>query len=679
MMKRFKLKSLWVLLSFVVTAYTPAGAQRQYTLASPDGNVHIDIQVGKKVAYSVSKKGTLLLEKSPLSMTLADGTTWGSNPKLKKIKKNTIDEYIESPVYKRNRVHNHYNEIRFGFNGEYSILFRAYNEGIAYRFVSTRNKPFAVKNEEVVFNLPDNPMTHVAFVRTNSYHKDNLFEAGSFEDQFFKSFVNTYSHLRLSEWNPKRLSLPPLVIEAAKGYRLCITEADLLDYPGMYLYHPTGGNRMQGIFANYPAEVRQGGFSNIQEVVTKRADYIAEYETGTSFPWRIVCIADSDYELTDNDMVYRLATPNQIKDMAWIKPGKVAWDWWNDRNLSGVDFRAGINNNTYKHYIDFAAENGLEYIILDEGWAESGASDLFRTIPEINLKELADYGKKKKVGLILWVGYYIFNRDMEALCKHYSDMGIKGFKVDFMDRDDQQMVDFHHRAARTTARYKMLIDYHGTYKPTGLQRTYPNAITFEAVQGLEHMKWASPAIDQVTHDVTIPFIRMVAGPLDYTPGAMKNAIKTEYRPSRSEPMSQGTRCRQIAQYIIFESPLAMLSDSPTNYRKEEACTRFISKIPVTWDNTVALNGEIAQYLSMARRKGSEWYVAGMTNWNERTLTLNLHFLDEGNYEAELFRDGINADRIATDYKREIISVPADKKLNVKMAPGGGYAMRIYKK
>jgi Glycoside hydrolase 97. len=677
-MKVINIKSI-IILSLLSLMYGSADAQKKYTLSSPDRNVNVEIHIGEKIEYSISKKGIVLLDKSPLSIILNDGTVWGKDAKLKKAKKNTVNEYIESPVYKRNRVHNHYNEIDFEFRGQYNILFRVYNEGVAYRFASTRNKPFIVKNEEAIFNLPDDYLTHVSFVRTATYHKDNLFEPGSFEDQFFKSFVNTYSHLKLSEWDKSRLSLPPLVIEGAGGYRLCITEADLLNYPGMYLYNPTGENRMQGMFAAYPEEVKQGGFANIQEVVTRRADYIATYETGTTFPWRIVCIADSDYELADNDMVYRLATPNRIEDMTWIKPGKAAWDWWNDRNISGVDFRAGINNDTYKYYIDFASENDLEYILIDEGWAASGNSDLFRTIPEIDLKELVEYGKKKNVGLILWAGYYVFNRDMEALCRYYSEMGIKGFKVDFMDRDDQQMVDFHHRAARTTAKYKLLINYHGTYKPTGLQRTYPNAITFEAVQGLEHMKWAAPSVDQVTHDVTIPFIRMVAGPLDYTPGAMKNATKKEYRPGKSEPMSQGTRCRQLAQYIVFESPLTMLSDSPTNYMKEQECTDFIAKIPVTWDNTIALNGEIAKYISIARRKGDEWYVAGMTNPDARTLNLDLSFLSEGNYEAELFRDGTNADRIATDYKREIISIPTNKKLDLPMAPGGGYAMRIYKK
>lgn len=675
MMKKHKI----ILCIILFISFSAVNAQKKYILTSPDGEVAVDLQIGKKTEYTVSKKGIILLERSPVSMTLTDGTVWGENASVKKIKRNTVNEYIESPVYKRNRVKDNYNEIIFEFKGDYSIKFRAYDDGIAYRFVSTYKKPFIVKNEEVAFHFPDNHMTHVAFVRTATYHKDNLFEPGSFEDQFFKSFVNTYSHLNLSGWDKSRLTLPPLVVDGAGGYRLCFTEADLLNYPGMYLYNPTGENCMQGKFATYPKEVKQGGFGGIQGVVTAREDYIAKYEKGTDFPWRIICIANSDHELADNDMVYRLATPNQIEDMSWIKPGKVAWEWWNDMNLTGVDFRTGVNNDTYKYYIDFAAKNALEYIILDEGWAESGNSDLTKTIKEIDLKELVEYGRNKNVGLILWAGYYVFDRDMEMLCKHYSEMGIKGFKVDFMDRDDQLMVDFHHRAARTTAKYKLLIDYHGTYKPTGLHRTYPNAITFEAVQGLEHMKWASPAVDQVTHDVTIPFIRMVAGPLDYTPGAMRNATQKGYRPSNSEPMSQGTRCRQIAQYIIFESPLTMLSDSPSAYMKEQECTGFISKIPVIWDDTKALNGEIAKYISIARQKGNEWYVAGMTNWDKRTLALNLGFLGEGNFEAELFRDGINSDRIATDYKREIIAVPPNKMMNIKMAPGGGYAMRIYKK
>ncbi len=303
---------------------------------------------------------------------------------------------------------------------------------------------------------------------------------------------------------------------------------------------------------------------------------------------------------------------------------------------------------------------------------------MFQVIPEINLTELVEYGKSKKVDLILWAGYWAFNRDIEGICKHYAEMGIKGFKVDFMDRDDQQMVDFYHRAAQIAAKYNLMLDFHGAYKPTGLQRTYPNVINFEGVHGLEQMKWSPASVDQVTYDVTIPFIRMVAGPMDYTQGSMRNATRNNYRPVYSEPMSQGTRCRQLAQYVIFEAPFNMLCDNPSNYLAEPECTQFIAEIPTVWDETVALNGEISKYVTIARRTGNEWYLGSMTNWDSRTLDVDLSFLGDGNFKAEIFRDGVNAHRTAMDYRKETVDVSADRKMTLKMAPGGGFAMKITK-
>lgn len=343
-----------------------------------------------------------------------------------------------------------------------------------------------------------------------------------------------------------------------------------------------------------------------------------------------------------------------------------------------MDFVTGVNNETYKYYIDFASQYGIEYVILDEGWSVNLAADLYQVVPEIDLQELVAYGKERNVGLILWAGYYALEKDIEGICKHYSEMGIKGFKVDFMDRDDQPMVKFHTDVAEIAACYKLLLDYHGSYKPTGLHHTYPNVINFEAVHGLEQMKWASPHTDQVIYDVTMPFIRQLAGPVDYTQGAMRNATRGNFRAVDSEAMSQGTRCRQLAQYVIFESPLNMLCDNPSNYMREEECTRFIAEVPTVWDETKVLNGEVGKHITIARKKGSDWYIGSMTDWNERTLELDLSFLGDGNYKAEVFRDGVNASRVARDYKREIITVPSDRRLTVKMASGGGCAIRIKK-
>ena len=457
--------------------------------------------------------------------------------------------------------------------------------------------------------------------------------------------------------------------------KVCITEADLDNYPGMYLVGGGDTPVLASHFAPVPKTTVQGGHNMLQKFVTSREEYIAR-DANAQLPWRVIAVAGNDAELAASDIVFRLGKPLRIADTSWIKPGKVAWDWWNAWNLYGVDFRAGINNETYKYYIDFAAENGIEYVILDEGWAVNKKADLMQVVPEIDLPELVTYADGKNVGLILWTGYWAFHRDMENVVKHYADMGIKGFKVDFMDRDDQEMVRFINEASELCACYNMLVDFHGMYKPTGAQRTWPNVINYEGVNGLEQLKWSPKGYDQVTYDVQIPFIRQFAGPMDYTQGAMRNAIKKNYNPVNSEPMSQGTRCRQLATYVIFDSPLNMLCDNPSNYRREPECTAFIARIPTVWDETLGLDGKVGEYITMARRSGDEWYVGGLTNWDKRDIIVDLSFLEEGFYEIELFKDGINADRAACDYKRVVMPVPEDRQLKVTLFPGGGFAGRI---
>jgi alpha-glucosidase len=540
---------------------------------------------------------------------------------------------------------------------------------VAYRFVSTLNKPFVIKSEEASFNFPDDPHAFIPYANRR----------GTLESQFYNSFENIYTHAALSKFDTKQLAFVPVLIESANDKKICITEADLLNYPGMYLYKSESDKGLKGVFAPYPKEIKQGGHNMLQGEVQSREAFISKHEGKYNFPWRVIIVSNNDAELANSDMVYRLASPTVKDDFSWIKPGKVAWDWWNDWNLYNVDFKAGINNETYKYYIDFASKHSIEYVILDEGWSVNKAADLYQVVPEINLKELVAYANQKNVGLILWAGYYAFNKDIEGICKHYSEMGIKGFKVDFMDRDDQPMVQFHTETARIAAKYRLLIDFHGTYKPTGLQRTYPNVINFEGVFGLEQMKWTDSSVDQVTYDVTIPFIRMVAGPMDYTQGAMKNATRQNYRPVYSEAMSQGTRCRQLAEYIIFESPLNMLCDNPSNYMNEPECTEFIATVPTVWDNTIAMNGKVGEYVSIARQKGNVWYVGSLTNWNQRSLELDLSFLGDGAFTAEVFKDGVNANRAARDYKKETITIPANRKLTINMANGGGFVMKIMPK
>ena len=661
-------KSIFIIALVLLTANLYC--QKNIHLESPDGKLDISVSLVEKITYSLSYEKNEMIKSSPISLQLEDGISFGIGSVLRNTKATKNDRIIKANFYKRNEIRDSYNELILNFKEDFSLVFRAYNEGMAYRIISTGKNNFRVKNEEVVFNFGKDYKAYIPYVKTNTE---------TIENQYFNSFENTYTYTSISEMNPKRLVFMPVVVDMDGGKKLCITESDLESYPGMYLINDNNSTILKSNFASYPATTVQGGYNKLQQTVTDRKPFIAKCIAKSKLPWRIIIVTNNDKELTESDMVYKLASPSRVEDLSWIKPGKVAWEWWNNWGLSHVDYETGVNNKTYMAYIDFASRNNIRYVILDEGWSVKMQADLFQVVPEIDLKKLIAYGKSKNVDLILWAGYYAFERDMEKVCMHYSDMGIKGFKVDFMDRDDQQMVDFYYKAAETAAKYKLLLDFHGAYKPTGLNRTYPNVINYEGVHGLEQMKWSDIKTDQVTYDVTMPFIRMVAGPVDYTQGAMRNSTKKTFRPINNEPMSQGTRCHQLAEYVVFESPLNMLCDSPSNYEKEQECTDFISAVPTVWDNTVSLNGEIGKYITIARQKNDSWYLGSLTNWNPRQLKINLSFLGEGNWEAEIFKDGINANNIASDYQKEIIDIPSDKNLTISMAAGGGYAMRIYKK
>ena len=639
---------------------------KEYGLVSPDGTLSVQVRVAEKVTWSLSAGNVSLLAPSEIAMTLSDGRRAGVGSKVKKLVKSAGDETLRSLYFKRSTVRNTYNQLKLDFKDGTSLVFRLYDDGAAYRFAYA-GKACEVVDERAEFRFPEDWSLYVPYV---CQHTQTL------ESQFYNSFENTYAHHRLSEWRKDRLAFLPLTVEASGGIKLCITESDLLDYPGMYLYNGDGDTALEARFAPYPKDIRQGGHNMLQGEVQMREGYIARVDGPRSFPWRAVIVAREDKQLLDNDMVYRLATPPAEGDWSWVKPGKVAWDWWNAWNVHGVDFRAGINNETYKHYIDFASEHGIEYVILDEGWAVNKQADLMQVIPEIDLPMLSKYAAERGVGLILWAGYWAFNRDMDGICRHYAAMGIKGWKIDFMDRDDQPMVKFYEDAAATAAKYRMVVDFHGAFKPAGLQRTYPNVLNFEGIHGLEQMKWSSPEVDQVTYDVTIPFARLVAGSADYTQGAMRNATRRNYRPVNTEPMSQGTRCRQLAEYVVFDAPLTMLCDAPSNYRKEPECTQFIAAVPTVWDETLGLDGRIAEYAVMARRSGTTWYIGAMTDWNARDIEIPLGFLPEGSYAVTLFRDGPNADRAARDFRMETASATPASTLRAHLAPGGGWVARL---
>lgn len=636
-----------------------------YNVTSPSGRLAARISSDNGLEYSVSLDGKEVIAPSALSMTLGNGMVVG-NGKVRKALRQSVDAKVVSPLYRQAEVRDIYNALTLKLDKGWEVQFRVYDDGVAYRFVSSSPKPFDVSAEQVEYVFPDDAVMTVPYVAAGS--------DGDFESQFFNSFENTYTVSPLSGLKEDRLSFLPLVADVGDGVKVCVTESDLDSYPGLYLVKK--GHGMKGVLAPYPLKVEKGGYNSIQGVVKERADYIARVDGARSFPWR-VAVVGTDKEIAMSDLSWLLASPSKIADVSWIRPGKVAWDWWNHWNITGVDFEAGINTDTYRHYIDFAAENGIEYIIIDDGWAAGKGEDLMKINPDIDLPGLVRYADSKKVGVILWAGYDAFNRDMANVCRHYADMGIMGFKVDFLDRDDQLMTSFCHRAAAEAARHHLVLDLHGTYKPAGMNRTWPNVLNFEGVHGLEQMKWDTAEIDQMAYDVTIPYTRQVAGPMDYTQGAMLNASRENFHPCHNAPMSQGTRSHQLALYMVLDAPLNMLCDSPSNYRREQESTDFIARIPTVWDESVVLDGKMGEYIVTARRSGDVWYIGGITNWTPRDVTVDFTPLNlpEG-AEIELYADGVNAHRNATDYKKTSRSLDASRHLTVHMAPGGGFAARI---
>ena len=655
-----------------------AAREQSFTLASPDGRLVTHIAANDlAIKYDIVYRGEQLLMPSLIDLYYSRLDGSGYSPVVKKTSRRTVDQTIASPFTRQASMRDHYNELTLHLRCGINLVFRAYNEGIAYRYV-WEGKPARINHETVQYIFARDWNVTAPYV--------SQFDSLRHEVQYSTSFENQYTKTTLSQLDPRRLCFLPLMVHCDGGVKVCITESALLDYPGLYLnFTPDpspegkgkfgGGYSLVGEHAPLPRRVEQGGHNNLQLLVKEREEYIAEMDNSKVFPWRILMVG-TDTEIAINNLSYLLAEPSRLDDIGWIKPGKVAWDWWNCFNISGVDFPAGINNNTYKHYIDFASRYGIEYVILDEGWAVNKQADLFQVVPEIDLPMLVQYAKEKNVGTILWAGYYAFERDMERVCKHYSEMGVKGFKIDFMDRDDQLVVDFYRRAAEMCAKYHLVVDFHGAFKPAGFTRTYPNVLNFEGVFGLEQMKWAPTTVNQMQYDVEIPFIRQAAGPMDYTQGAMLNGGRWNYHPCWMEPMSQGTRCHQLALYIVLESPLNMLCDSPTHYDREPDYTSFVAAIPTVWDETRVLQGEVGQYIVTARRKGDTWYVGGITNWTERDIEIALPVITLDSISTiELYTDGVNAHRKGSDYKHQTFS-PQMPVLTVHLAPGGGFVMKI---
>ncbi len=631
-------------------------APQPLTVTSPNGAIVATITAGAHLEWSIAVDGRPVLLPSKISLALDGNRTLGVPAAVRATSTRSVDQVLHPLVrVKRAEVIDRFNERRVDFAGGYALVARAYDDGVAYRFVTTLPGDIQVMGEEATLRFAGD---HSMFFPE--------------ETSFLSHQERSYKRVKISEVGARFSSLPAIV-EVPGGPKVAITEADLFDYPGMDLTGGSEANTLKGLFPYYPAKVELG--RDRDEAVVAREPYMATTRGTREFPWRVLVIASRDATLLDTDIVFRLASESKLADTSWIRPGKVAWDWWNFNNVYGVAFRAGVNTETYKHYIDFAAENGLEYVILDEGWYKLG--DLMTQMPGIDMEAIAAYAREKRVGLVMWMIWKTLDMQMAQALDQFEKWGVKGIKVDFMQREDQWMVNFYERTAREAAKRKLLVDFHGAYKPTGLYRTYPNVVTSEGVLGLEQSKWGDLASPE--NAVTFPFMRMMAGPVDYTPGAMTNATKADFKPIFNRPMSQGTRCQQLAMYVVFESPLQMLADSPSNYRKEPESLAFLSAVPTVWDETRVLGAEVGQLILVARRSGRDWYLGALTNWTPRDLEVPLAFLGDGQFEADIYRDGPNADRVGVDYAREKRPVSSADRLSIHLAPGGGFAARITRK
>ncbi len=638
-----------------------AAKEKKYVLSSPDGTLKVEISAGNELAYQVMHGNDTILSHSNIGLVLENGTIVGKTPRITGERRRKIKDNIESPFYRFKEFVATGNELDLKLKGGFGIIFRAYNEGVAYRFYTTQSSDIIIKEEQAEFNFKEDYTAYLPYT-TND------------KKPMVMAYQNVYDITPLSKAQPK-LAFLPVTVDCG-SVKLTLLESDLEAYPGMFVQSQQGKYGLKGVFAPYPAKTDFYPWRK-QEYVTETTDFISRSRGSRSYPWRVLAITEKDTDMPVNNLVYALASPNRIGDTSWIKTGKVAWDWWNDWNLKGVPFKAGINMDTYKYYIDFASRNGLEFIVLDEGWYDPKSGDMLTVIPELDLTELIAYGKSKGVEIVLWTVFNVLDSQLEAACKKYADMGIKGFKVDFLDRDDQTAVEMVYRIAEMTARYKLTLDLHGIYKPTGINRTYPHIINFESVFGMEEVKWTDIKNNMPLYDVTFPYIRMMAGPVDYTPGAMRNATKADWRAMYYTPASMGTRCHQLAAYIVHDSPFTMLCDAPTNYLNELECVDFIASLPVEVDSTFIASGELGKYIVTVRKKDVNWYIGGMTNWDERDVQLDFSFLPEGmSYTAVLFKDGVNANKQAEDYRKETIRIDKDSRLTLHLASGGGFAMKL---
>lgn len=642
--------------------FTQAADKKE--IFSPDKKIQVIVEAKDKLYYSINFENKPILLPSVINMMLQNEDNLSGKISFRKVTTRYNNSVIISPVpEKRKNIPDVYNELIIRFKQPFTIVFRIYNDGVAYRFLSHVKDSIIVQNETAEFNFPGNHLLYFPEVvkRENS-------------DIYHTSFEEPYQLKSLDSLKEKNLCFSPILISPVDGPKIAITESDLEDYPGMFITG-TGKNSLQGHFVPYPLEEKTAEGEFPQAIVTKRADYIAKTKGTRSFPWRVLIIAATDKELPANDIVYRLASPSRVIDVSWIQPGKGTDEWIIGINLFNVPFKTGVNTATYKYYIDFAKRFGFERIMMDAGWSDY--KDLFKINPAINMDEIAAYAREKNIRLSMWTLAMTLDKQLEPALDQFNKWGVDFIMTDFMDRDDQKMVNFYYKIAESCANHKIMIMYHGGFKTAGFNRTYPNAVTREGLVGSEYNIWSDKPTPE--HNVLLPFIRMTAGPMDYEPGILDNATQKTFRPIGDKVMAQGTRCHQLSMFVVYESPIQIFSGNPSQGLLEPAFMELLGSIPTTWDTTIVLDGKVGDYIITARKKGEDWFIGAMTDWTARELTVDLSFLDNVIYEAAICEDGINADRYPSDYQLQTKQLSSADKLTINMAPGGGYMMRLTKK
>lgn len=642
------MKKFFTLLAAMLIACSASYAKPDhYTLLSPDESLRVEIQLNHTITYSLYSSDHLLLKDCSISLQLAD-IRLGLMPKVRKAERGSIDEIINRIVHTKNSTtRNHCNTLTLTFDGGYGVEFRAYDEGVAYRLLLNQKQDVVdILGEECTINFADDFKAHMSTTW-----------------KFRTGCEEPYKHTTTKNYGYRdEMAYMPLLLEAPTGEKILFSDANVIDYPRIFL-RSTGENGMTSLFPKFPTKLEEEWDRSLK--ILEEADYIARTSGKRALPWRMFVVAKDDKALLEQELLFCLSDANELEDSSWIRPGKVAWDWWNQWQVYGVDFRAGRNTDTYKYFIDFAAKYGIEYIILDEGWSRT-TRDPFHFNPEVNVPELIEYGKSKGVGIILWLVWLTVENNF-TLFETFAEWGVAGVKVDFMDRSDQWMVNYYERVAKEAAKHKLLVDFHGSFPPTGLERRYPNVISYEGVLGLEQNERCKPE-----NSIYLPFIRNAVGGMDFTPGAMLSVQPHDNRSTFSVAMASSTRAYQMALYVVFESGIQMLADSPTRYLNEPECTEYIASVPVLWDESVVLDAKVGEYVVIARRSGDKWFVGAITNQFGREIDIDLSFLGEGKYTLTSFEDGINADRVAIDYKKRTSEVDSQSKIHIKMVNNGGW-------